>query len=162
MMDIQATTAAEAGSSGVRRDTALQVLLIGLGREILAIRTACVREIIDPVPLTVVPGARSFLPALINVRGNVIPLADLALRLGLPRGADTADTRFVVVEIDIDDDPVVVGIIADKVFEVTEVQSSQSLPTPRIGARWNPEFVQFMIRWGDEFVLVPDLELLLS
>jgi purine-binding chemotaxis protein CheW len=159
MMDVQATATLPAAA---RADTTLQVLMIGLGREILAIRTESVREIIDPVPLTLVPGARSFLPALINVRGNVIPLADISLRLSLPRGPQTPDTRFVVVEVEVDGDPIIVGLMADKVFEVTEVQSAQSLPTPRIGARWNPEFVQFMIRWGDEFVLVPDLELLLS
>jgi purine-binding chemotaxis protein CheW len=159
MMDVQTDAALPAA---LRADAALQVLMIGLGDEILAIRTGSVREIIDPVPLTLVPGARSFLPALINVRGNVIPLADIAMRLGLPRGPETQDTRFVVVEIEIDGDPVTVGLIADKVYEVTEVQSVQSLPTPRIGARWNPEFVEFMIRWGDEFVLVPDLELLLG
>jgi purine-binding chemotaxis protein CheW len=159
MMDVQTNATLPAAA---RADGALQVLMIGLGDEILAIRTESVREIIDPVPLTLVPGARSFLPALINVRGNVIPLADISLRIGLPRGPETPDTRFVVVEIEIDGDPVTVGLIADKVFEVTEVQSAQSLPAPRIGARWNAEFVQFMLRWGDEFVLVPDLELLLG
>ncbi|MCO4053363.1 MAG: chemotaxis protein CheW [Bosea sp.] len=158
-MDAQVTASLPAGA---RADSTLQVLMVGLGREILAIRTESVREIIDPVPLTVVPGARSFLPALINVRGNVIPLADVALRLGLPRGPETPDTRFVVVAVEVDGDPVTVGLIADKVFEVTEVESAQSMSTPRIGARWNPEFVQFMLRWGEEFVLVPDLELLLS
>lgn len=148
--------------SAPRDDSPLNVLMIGLGREILAIETGVVREIIDPVPTTTVPGARSFLQALINVRGKVIPLADLALRLGLQRAATTEDTRFVVIEIDIGDEPVTVGIMADKVYEVTDVMPSQSLPTPRIGAQWNPDFVRFLVKWNDDFVIVPDLQTLLN
>lgn len=82
-------------------DTRLQVLMVGLGNEIFAIETDLVREIIDPVPVTLVAGARSFLQALINVRGNVIPLADLRLRFGMTRTQQTvapAGTPAPIVE----------------------------------------------------------------
>ncbi|MGO4171053.1 chemotaxis protein CheW [Bosea sp. TAF32] len=140
----------------------LQVLMIGLGGEIFAIEAEAVREIIDPVPATRVAGARAFLPALINVRGNVIPLADLRLRFGMGRQADTADTRIVVVEIEIDGDPVALGIMADKVYEVTEISTAQIQQTPRLGMHWRPEFIRFITKWNDEFVIVPDLEKILS
>jgi purine-binding chemotaxis protein CheW len=86
--------------------------------------------------VTRVAGARAFLPALINVRGNVIPLADLRLRFGMPAAAETADTRIVVVEVEIDGDPVTFGIIADKVYEVTELSSQDTQQTPRMGLHW--------------------------
>ena len=143
-------------------ETRLQVLMIGLGSEIFAIEADMVREIIDPVPVTRVAGARAFLPALINVRGNVIPLADLRLRFGMARRTDTADTRIVVVEIEIDGDPVALGIMADKVYEVTEISTAQIQQTPRLGMHWRPEFIRFITKWNDEFVIVPDLEKILS
>lgn len=140
----------------------LQVLMVGLGPEIFAIETDMVREIIDPVPLTRVAGARTHLPGLINVRGNVIPLADLRLRFGLPAGLDTADTRIVVIEVEIDEDPVTLGIVADKVYEVTAISRAQTQQTPRLGVHWRPEYIRFMTKWNDEFVIVPDLARILD
>ena len=89
-----------------------------------------VREIIDPIPTAVVAGARAFLSKVINVRGNVIPLADLRIRFGMPANDGTADTRIVVVELDIDGDPVQVGVLADKVYEVTEILPADVQQTP--------------------------------
>lgn len=161
---MSAAAAAQVASS---RPTApahetLQVLMVGLGPEIFAIETDMVREIIDPVPLTRVAGARPHLPGLINVRGNVIPLADLRLRFGLPAERDTADTRIVVIEVEIDEDPVTLGIVADKVYEVTEISRAQTQPTPRLGVHWRPEYIRFMTKWNDEFVIVPDLARILD
>lgn len=140
----------------------LQVLMVGLGPEIFAIETDMVREIIDPVPLTRVAGARPHLPGLINVRGNVVPLGDLRVRFGLPALAATPDTRIVVIEIEIDDDPVTLGIIADKVFEVTEISRAHAQQTPRLGVHWRPEYIRFITKWNDEFVIVPELARILA
>src|SRR5438270_13928279 len=106
------------------QDGALQVVMIGLGEEKFALEAELVREIIDPVPVTRVAGARSFVPSVINVRGNVIPLADLRIRFGMPQLEDTTDTRIVVIEIEIDSEPVLVGMTADKVYEVTEISQA--------------------------------------
>ena len=121
-----------------------------------------VREIIDPVPATRVAGARPYLPCVINVRGNVIPLADLRTRFGMPQAADSAETRIVVLEIEIDGDPVLVGVIADKVHEVTQISHADVQPTPRVGMRWNPDFISFISKWRDEFVIVPNMERILG
>jgi purine-binding chemotaxis protein CheW len=139
-----------------------QVLMIGVGGEIFAIDAGCVREIIDPVPTTRVAGARAHLPCVINVRGNVIPLADLRVRFAMPRQEATGDTRIVVLEVEIDGDPVTVGMIADKVHEVTEISRAETQPTPRVGMSWRPEFIRFITKWKDEFVIAPDLERILS
>uniref|UniRef100_A0A9E8A995 Chemotaxis protein CheW n=1 Tax=Bosea sp. NBC_00436 TaxID=2969620 RepID=A0A9E8A995_9HYPH len=140
----------------------MQALMIGLGSEIFAIETDMVREIIDPVPLTRVAGARPHLPGLINVRGNIIPLADLRERFGMPRTEPTPDTRLVVIEVEIDEDPVALAIIADKVHEVTEISRDGAQPTPRIGMSWRPEYIRFIAKWNDEFIIVPNLTAILS
>jgi len=85
-------------------DAAMQVVMVGLGDEKFALDAGLVREIIAPIPATQVAGARSFLPSVINVRGNVFPLAGLRIRFGMPISDDSADTRIVVIEINIDGD----------------------------------------------------------
>ncbi len=140
----------------------MQVLMIGVGGEIFAVDAGCVREIIDPVPTTKVAGARAHLPSLINVRGNVIPLADMRVRFGMPRLDATGDTRIVVIDTEMDGDPVTFGLIADKVYEVTEISRAKTQPTPRLGTHWRAEFIRFITKWKDEFVIVPDLERILG
>ena len=90
----------------------MRVLMLGLGEQVFALDAGIVREIIDPIPVTRVAGAKPFLPGVINVRGNVIPLADIRIRFGMARRDDRQDTRIVVVEVPIDGEPVVVGVIA--------------------------------------------------
>ena len=140
----------------------MQVVMVGIGDEVFALDSELVREIIDPVPATRVAGARPFLPSVINVRGNVIPLADLRVRFGMPKTEATADTRIVVLEVKIEGDPVLVGVVADKVYEVTEISPADVQPTPRVGMHWNPEFIRFITKWREEFVIVPNMGRILS
>lgn len=150
------------GAGIIGRDGAMQVVMIGLGDEKFALDAGLVREIIDPVPATKVAGARSFVPSVINVRGNVIPLADLRIRFGMPQSAASSETRIVVVEVDIDSEPVLVGVTADKVYEVTEISRTDVQQTPRVGMHWKPEFIRFITKWRDEFVIVPNMERILN
>ena len=143
-------------------EASMQVVMIGLGDEKFALDAGLVREIIDPIPATKVAGARSFLPSVINVRGNVIPLADLRIRFGMPMSDDSTETRIVVIEIDIDGDPVLVGVMADKVYEVTEISRTDVQQTPRVGMHWKPEFIRFITKWREEFVIVPNMERILN
>ncbi len=161
MMETAAVTRQQTGVPGLPAGEAIQALMIGLGPEIFAIETAMVREIIDPVPLTRVAGARPHLPGLINVRGNVIPLADLHGRFGMPPAATAPDTRIVVIEVEIDGDPVTLGIIADKVYEVTEISRADAQATPRIGMNWKPEYIRFISKWNGEFIIVPNISMVL-
>jgi purine-binding chemotaxis protein CheW len=157
----QAAASQESAASAVASG-AMQVVMIGLGDEKFALDAGLVREIIDPVPTTKVAGAKSFVPSVINVRGSVIPLADLRIRFGMPVTEDTADTRIVVVEVGIDNEPVLVGVMADKVYEVSEISQTDVQPTPRVGMHWKPEFIRFITKWREEFVIVPNMERILN
>ena len=150
------------GHAAERSADAMQVVMIGLGEEKFALDAGLVREIIDPVPVTRVAGARTFVPCVINVRGNVIPLADLRIRFGMPQHEDSADTRIVVIEIELDNEPVLVGVTADKVYEVTEISQADVQQTPRVGMHWKPEFIRFIAKWREEFVIVPNMERILN
>ena len=148
--------------AGADRSGSMQVVMIGLADEKFALDAGLVREIIDPVPVTKVAGAKSFVPSVINVRGNVIPLADLRIRFGMPMTEDTTDTRIVVIEISIDNEPVLVGLTADKVYEVTEISRVDVQQTPRVGMHWKPEYIRFITKWREEFVIVPNMERILN
>ena len=141
---------------GLEADIA-QILTVGLGGEVFAIPAGIVREILDIGPVTPVPTAPAFVGNLINVRGRVVPLADLRLRFGMPAAEATVDTRIVVLEIELEGEPIMVAILADKVYEVTHLDTVVATEVPRVGTRWRPEFVRAIGRRNGQFVMVLDI-----
>jgi purine-binding chemotaxis protein CheW len=137
---------------------ALEVLTLELEGEIFAVEALHVREILDLVPITDVPGGPPFVNGLINVRGKVVPLADLRVRFGMEQKPPTVDTRIVVLELELDGEPVIAGIRADKVHEVVEVAASDLREAPKVGMRWRPEFIRCIGKRGDDFIVVLDIE----
>jgi purine-binding chemotaxis protein CheW len=143
-------------------ESSRQVLMLGLAGEMFALDARQVREILDPVPVTRVPGAQPYVSSVLNVRGKVIPLADLRVRFGMPPASITPDSRFIVLEIDLAGEPTTIGIVADKVYEVTDLDTSTLLKAPPIGMRWRPEFIAAIAKWKDEFIIVPNMKQILN
>jgi len=137
--------------------TVMRALTLELGDELFAIEATSVREIQDIVPVTEVPNAQAFVSGLINVRGRVVPLADLRVKFGMDRPPPDADTRIVVFEITLDEEPVIVGILADRVHTVTDIDLSEVEQPPNIGMRWRPEFVRGIAKHEGKFVIIPNL-----
>jgi purine-binding chemotaxis protein CheW len=138
-------------------DHALVVLTLELQGESFAIETSHVREILDPVPVTAVPGADPSVDGLINVRGRVVPLADLRLIFGMPKREAGIDARIVVVEVEVNGDPTTIGVRADKVKAVIELAAASLEATPRIGLRWDPEYITCMGKRDGDFIAVLDM-----
>ncbi|MCK5931042.1 MAG: chemotaxis protein CheW [Fulvimarina manganoxydans] len=139
----------------------MHALTFRLGEEILAIEAGHVREILDPVPVTVVPNASDLAAGLVNVRGSIVPLADPRVAFGMPLAERTSDTRIVVTEFDIDGEAVVVGILADQVHDVSDIETGTTAAVPSVGLTWPPEYVRSIGRSGEHFVLIPDLPAIL-
>ncbi len=140
----------------------LEVLTLGLDGHVFALEATHVREILDMVPVTEVPSASPFVSALINVRGKVVPLADLRYRFGMERRPPTIDTRIVVIEIDLDGVLTTIGLLADKVYEVTEITAAAIEETPRIGMTWRRELIRCIGKRADDFVVVLDIQAVFS
>ncbi len=139
-------------------DRPLEVLTLDLQGEIFALDAGCVREILDFGAVTEVPGAPPFVSGLVNVRGKVVPLADLRVKLGMELKPPTIDTRIVVIEAEISGEPTTVGIRADKVYEVTELAAGALDEAPRIGMTWRPEYIRCIGKREGEFIVVLNLE----
>ena len=135
----------------------MKALTLRLQDELFAVEAESVREILDLVPITEVPNAPPFVGGLINVRGRVVPLADLRVMFGMDRPEPDQDTRIVVMEIDIDGEPTVAGILADKVHDVTDIEAASIEEAPKVGMRWRPEFIRGIGKRNGGFIIIPDL-----
>lgn len=139
-----------------------QYITFKLGDELFAINVAQVREVLELSQITRVPTAPDYMRGVVNVRGKAIPVVDLRLKFGLPKVADTVNSRIVVMELDLDGEATVVGGIADSVHEVIELEPGQINPPPRIAMRWRTELIQGMGRRGEQFIIILDIKAVFS
>lgn len=137
--------------------SSMKAVTLRLQDEVFAIEAETVREILDLVPITAVPNAPPFVGGLINVRGTVVPLADLRVMFGMDRPPPDQDTRIVVIEIELDGERAVAGILADKVHDVTDLDCSTIETPPKVGMRWRQEFVRGIGKRGGDFIIIPDM-----
>lgn len=140
----------------------IEVLTFEIGGETFALEAAIVREILDLLPEAIVPGSRPFVNAVINFRGKVIPLADIRIAMGMPTMATTIDSRIVVVELDLDGTPSLVGLRTDRVNEVTTLSKAAGEPPPRVGLKWPPQFIECLIHREGAFIIFPNLMAIFS
>jgi len=143
-------------------DGTLEVLTFDIGGEIFAVEAVLVQEILDPLPETRVPGADPLVHAVINFRGRVIPLADLRVAFGMDTALTGEDARIIVLQIEIAGDPTLIGIITEKVNEVTTFLASAAEPPPLLGLRWPRDLLRAVVRRGDDIILLPDLATLFA
>ncbi|MDR6113915.1 MULTISPECIES: chemotaxis protein CheW [unclassified Sphingomonas] len=143
-------------------DQGLEVLTFGLGGETFALEAGIVREILDMMPVTAVPGADPLAAAVINFRGRIVPLADLRGSFGMEALSTTADSRIIVIELDLDGNPILIGLTADRVNEVTVLHARDAEEAPVIGMRWPRDHVRCLVRREGDVVVLPDLAALFS
>ncbi len=149
----ETATAIATAASGVQ-----QFLTFRLGEEIFAVEVAKVREILDVSTITKVPQTPDFMRGVINLRGGVVPVIDLRLKLGLTRTESTVNTCIIVQEILIGDETVVLGTLADSVQEVLDLEGLQIEAAPRIGTKLNTDFLKGMAKHNDGFLMVLDID----
>lgn len=136
------------------------VLIFLLSGEAFAISVSWVHEILDPIPVTVVPNAAAFAPALVNVRGAIVPLIDIRHRLRMQPSRPGISARLVVLELPVNGVPTRLAIMTDAVEEVVETDTAAVETIPDLGARWPETYVKGVARRGDGLAILLDTETL--
>lgn len=139
-----------------------QYVTFGLGDEVFAAPVGLVREILTYQPPSRIPNSPDYLLGLTDVRGQGVPTADLRIRLGMAPTEPTLNTRILVLDIPLEDRTLSLGLVADRVFEVTAFTTEQIEPSPDIGVKWRSDYISGVVRREDGFVVLIDLARLLS
>lgn len=143
-------------------ETPSQYLTFTLGGEMFAVGILNVKEIIEYGSLTEIPMMPGFIRGVINLRGSVVPVIDLAARFGGQQTVIGKRTCIVIVEIQDEDARHDIGIIVDAVSEVLEIPNSEIEPPPSFGARIRADFIFGMGKVAGKFVILLNLENVLS
>ena len=139
-----------------------QYLTFMLGGEVFSLEISRVREVLDYTVITRVPRTPEYLQGVINLRGSVVPVVDLRLKFGMPAAGVTVSTCIIIVEAIVNDEPVVLGLLADSVQEVLELDKESIKPAPRIGTKLDTGFIKGMGRQNDRFIIILDIDRVFS
>jgi purine-binding chemotaxis protein CheW len=139
-----------------------QYLTFTLGKEMFAIGILNIKEILEYGNLTTVPMMPEFIRGVINLRGAVVPVVDLAARFGGRPSQETKRTCIVIIEVTADDERQDIGVVVDAVSEVLEIPGSEIEPAPGFGAKIRADFIQGMGKVNGKFVIILDVDKVLS
>jgi len=139
-----------------------QYLTYFLAEEEYGINIQKVKEIIEYTAITKVPKVSRWIRGVINLRGNVVPVVDLAVRFGLEERPITKTTCIIIVEVQQETEKAVMGVIADAVNQVIALNAEDIEEPPAFGTRIRLEYLAGMGKLGKKFALILNIDRVLS
>ena len=139
-----------------------QYLTFFLGDEEYAIGLLRLKQILDWRAPTRVPTVPACIRGVINLRGQVVPLIDLGVKFGEGERKPGRTTCIVIVELEVEGTATAMGVIADRVHQVIELGENDIEPPPPFGTRIRVDFLVGLGRVGERFVLLLDVDKVLS
>ncbi len=140
--------------SDAMQNEANQYLTFTLDGELYAVGVYSVKEVLEYTSVTKVPRTLEFMKGVINLRGAVVPVIDLRSKFGMPEIEKTIATSIIVIEVSVAGEMVVLGMIADSVQEVINLDPGDIEPPPRIGTKVDTQFIQGIGKQDDRFIIV--------
>ena len=141
----------------------LQWVVFALGVEEYGVPIQFVKEIIRKPEITQLPNAPEFIQGVINLRGNVVPVVNLARRFDHEPREIAKRTSIIIIDIrDNDEQSVEVGIVVDIVNEVIELADTDIAAAPTFGAKIRADFIQGMGKIDDKLMILLDVDHVLA
>ena len=135
-----------------------EYLSFTLGDEQYGVDILKVQEIRGYDQVTRVPDAPDYIKGVINLRGTIVPVIDLRLKLRLDNARYDAFTVMIVLNVE----QRVVGIVVDSVSDVIELSAEQIRPTPEFGAAVDTRFINGIGTQDERMLILLDIESLLD
>ncbi|QXH51288.1 chemotaxis protein CheW [Pseudomonas fakonensis] len=155
-------TALQASFGNLAEAQCIQHLSFRVRQAGYALPIDLVREIIEYAEVTRVPMMPEYIHGVINLRGNVVPVLDLAARFGLSRTAPGKRTCIVITELALEDTRQRLGLVVDAVDAVHDIDTRQVLPPPPFGAQIRVDFIAGMAQQEQGFLIILNLLQVLS
>jgi len=135
-----------------------EFLAFTLGSEEYCINILRVQEIRGYEPVTRIANAPAFIKGVVNLRGTIVTIVDMRIKLGL--GTPTYDQLTVVIILNIAGR--VVGMVVDSVSDVTTLSAEQVKPSPEIGTSFDSDYLIGLGTLGDRMLILVDIDRLMS
>ena len=133
-------------------------LAFDLDGEEYAVEVERVEVVLETTPITRIPKAPAHLRGVINYRGAVIPVADLKTRFGGGRTNSGQGSSIIVLHIHYSGEDLVVGVLADAVREVIDLESSHIERPPKLSGRVDDALIAGIGERGGSFIVILDID----
>jgi purine-binding chemotaxis protein CheW len=122
-----------------------------LGSEQFAIPLLAVKEVIAIPSITPLPETPSYFLGLMNLRGQVIPIVDLRIKLQIKKSESSLSENAVII---LDLESVCIGLVVDSVSSVLSIEKSQISDCPEIETKLNARYLDGIARLDEKLVLL--------
>ena len=139
-----------------------QYLTFMIGAEEYAVSLLKVKEIIEYDTITEVPKTPEWVRGVINLRGSVVPVIDLAVKFRQSPSVAGKLTCIVITEVECEGEATVMGVMVDSVRQVIDLKPQEIEEPPTFGTRIKVDYLLGMARAGKKFCLILDTEKVLS
>jgi purine-binding chemotaxis protein CheW len=139
-----------------------QFLSFLCGSEIFAIDILHIKEIKEYSTITSIPMMPPSVQGVINLRGNVVPIIDLNIRIGRSKIKVTKRTCIIIVEVEYQNEKLDLGLLVDSVSEVVEIPKDDIEKAPSFGSNIRNDFIKSIGKVSGEFIVILDMEKVLS
>jgi purine-binding chemotaxis protein CheW len=133
-------------------------LSFNIGGEVFCVNTNKVLNIIELPKIVKIPQSPDYMLGIINLRGEVLPVIDSRIKFGIPVTEFTLNTNIVVMDILMNEEFVHIGVLVDAALEVFEISDESILPLPGLGSRYRSEFINGVIKQGEDFIMLLDMD----
>ena len=148
------------GPAGAGKAT--QFLTFMLNDEVYGIDILNIKEIINHGAIAPVPMMPEFIAGVINLRGSVVPVVNLALRFDDRPASRTRRSSIVILEVEHEEQNMEIGITVDVVTEVLDISQDDIEPAPTFGTKIRTDFINGMGKIGDQLLILLNVENMLS
>jgi len=129
-------------------------LTFKLGKENFAANIGNVLHILGVPEITELPNAPSYIKGAFNLRGKILTVIDPHEKFKMPQQAITKNSCIIVLEMEKNGERTELGALVDAVDQVIEVGDEDLLPPPDLGTEFKSNYIENVIKKGEEFILV--------
>ncbi|MBW6496635.1 MAG: chemotaxis protein CheW, partial [Burkholderiaceae bacterium] len=139
-------------------DAGKEFLAFTLGKEEYGIDILRVQEIRGYEPVTRIANAPDFIKGVVNLRGTIIPIVDMRIKLNL--GEPSYDEFTVVIILNIGGR--IVGMVVDSVSDVTTLSADQVRPAPEMGSSFDTDYLIGLGALNERMLILVDIDKLMT
>ena len=137
-------------------------LTFNVSDDVFGINILRIKEIIEYDHVCMVPMVPNYIRGVINLRGNVVPVIDLAHRMEMEPCDVNRRSCIVIIEVKSEDEIMDIGILVDAVKKVYSIPETEIEDTPSFGAKIRVDFIQGMGKVNGDFVVLLELDKVLD
>ena len=143
-------------------DVSQQYLTFLLGEDIYGVDILRVQEVRGWTKVREIPNTPEYVKGVLDLRGTIVPIIDLRIRLSIEAVEYTPITVVIVLAIEVENEKYIVGVVVDTVSDVLDVVKSEIKKAPNFGTKVETKFIDGMVMADAGMVVLMDIDKMLN